>query len=52
MLNLTKEQQVYIKMRISQMETLQTSFYRDHNVVDQMKYETAIREFNKLIGED
>ena len=51
MTKFSREQESIIRMRISQLETEQTVFYRDHNVIDRMANDRAILELKRLLGE-
>ncbi len=41
-----------IKARITQLETEQTSFHRDGNVINKLACDRAIHELNRLLDED
>ncbi len=47
-----EETRTRIKARVSQLETEQTAFYRNGNLIDKMANDRAIRELNKILNDE
>ena len=50
--NMDEETRTRIKARVSQLETEQTAFYRNGNLIDKMANDRAIRELNKILNDE